>query len=1516
MKPSSKKAKFFYLAMVLAVVASLLTFGQAFSAESVDQSYEPNSFSRTQIVGNVNGVQFTVFQTFKAGQNGPLTGVKVYKTSATGTANTLGLLRAEIVATDSNGRPTGATLTSGSIPNPANNAWATIPFANDLHIKSGDVLAIKMSCLNCASGTFYRLGSNITSTSNLAYLDGSVFTQRSNNRTIFNNASEDLGFATLMEEASKNADLSALSVSEGTLSPSFEVETLEYDVTVPYATDSIQLKGSLDDVNAVGLTINGSSVKDGEFSSDINLVVGETSIPVVVTAEDGASSKIYTVNVTREEPSTEADLSALVTSSGELDQTFAEETYSYSVDVENEVSEIKVTPTSVHAGAKISIDGSDVVSGSASAPIALAVGDNTITVNITAEDSTTTSSYTLNVYRSPVRVSIDAPADASVTSDQTPEMKGTVYGGASLNVKVEDSANNSVFTDSVTADNTGAWSSNLTSDLSEGSYTLTVTDAVYPKNKKTVSFNIDLTGPEITYETNVEATNNWFNEDVTFTFECSDAAADVAECPEPVTVDTEGTDQSFEVTATDTLGNSKTIKIEDIDLDKTAPTITGYPTSDPNNYGWYNAPVTVTFVCQDDLSGYDACENDQTLTTEGLGQSAVGSVTDVAGNTATFTVENIDIDLSGPEVETTISGTKNGDWYNTDVTVDFTCTDSLSDVVDCPEQISLTTDGSYDDISATVTDLAENSTTINVEEIKIDKTTPTMTAEVVGGTKTNGWYTQPVTVKFTCDDTGSGVVSCPDDVVLDESGADQSVTKTVSDNAGNTFEVKVEDIDIDLELAEITFEILGTQGENGWYTSDVTVDFTCTDDAAGVKNCPQDITYTANGTQAAATYSVVDNVERSAVDAGVNVPEIKIDKTAPVITASVSGTPNQAGWYNQPVTVTFTCTDIGSTVNTCTSPVELSTNGANNTATGTVKDFAGNTATVTTNPIKIDLNAPSKINNLSSINVTSTSVRLSWSAATDNNALDDYSILRNGQEIAKTKLTDYLDQNLQPNTTYEYTIVARDVASNTTSSNTISAKTLANNEVTVYYRVPAAWNGIANIHYARTGGTWTTLPGVRMNTSNIYPGFAVLTINLNTSSGIVAAFNNNNNVWDNNGTKNYSISAGIFTISNGVLTQGTPPADTTAPTVPAGLASSNVATTSLTISWSASTDASGIESYTVFRNGQQIGTTTNTTFNDTNLTANTTYTYTVSAKDKAGNNSAQSASISVKTLANTSNTVTVFYKVPSGTVSNIHYRPIGGTWTTSPGVAMTPSNFAGFNTITLSIGSATGIEAAFNNNAGVWDSNSSKNYLINAGTFTVIGSSVIPGQPDLVAPSVPQNLVTTNVQGTAVSLKWDASTDPSGIRNYVIFRNGTRIATMTITSFTNSNLTLSTGYTYTIAAVDNFGNQSAQSAPLAVTTAANNTLTVYYKVPSGTVSNIHWARLGTTTWTALPGTKMNASNITGFNVITLNIGSATGINAAFNNNAGVWDSNGGLNYTINMGVATVNAGKVTVGLPQ
>ncbi|MDZ7644916.1 MAG: cadherin-like beta sandwich domain-containing protein [Woeseiaceae bacterium] len=202
--------------------------------------------------------------------------------------------------------------------------------------------------------------------------------------------------------ASSDAELSALSVSEGALDPGFSSDVTDYAVTVGNAVTEITVTATASDAAAT-LTVDGAATDSGAASAPIDLAVGTTQIDVVVTAEDG-TTKTYRIAVTRE-ASSDATLSALALSAAALNETFDPATTAYTADVGNDVDSTTVTATANDDAATLEIDGTPTDSGTASDPIALAVGDNAITVTVTAGDGATTETYTITVTRAepPVR---------------------------------------------------------------------------------------------------------------------------------------------------------------------------------------------------------------------------------------------------------------------------------------------------------------------------------------------------------------------------------------------------------------------------------------------------------------------------------------------------------------------------------------------------------------------------------------------------------------------------------------------------------------------------------------------------------------------------------------------------------------------------------------------------------------------------------------------------------------------------------------------------------------------------------------------------------------------------------------------------------------------------------------------------------------------------------------------------------------------------------------------------------
>ena len=109
---------------------------------------------------------------------------------------------------------------------------------------------------------------------------------------------------------------------------------------------------------------------------------------------------------------TDATLSSLVLSHGILNPVFSSDTYEYTAEVGHSTASLTVTPTAGFAYAAIQVNGIDTASGSTSNEIPLEVGENTITIVVTAQDGTTTKTYTVTV--GPYTVTFDSKGGSAV----------------------------------------------------------------------------------------------------------------------------------------------------------------------------------------------------------------------------------------------------------------------------------------------------------------------------------------------------------------------------------------------------------------------------------------------------------------------------------------------------------------------------------------------------------------------------------------------------------------------------------------------------------------------------------------------------------------------------------------------------------------------------------------------------------------------------------------------------------------------------------------------------------------------------------------------------------------------------------------------------------------------------------------------------------------------------------------------------------------------------------------------
>jgi len=275
-----------------------------------------------------------------------------------------------------------------------------------------------------------------------------------------------------------------------------------------------------------------------------------------------------------------------------------------------------------------------------------------------------------------------------------------------------------------------------------------------------------------------------------------------------------------------------------------------------------------------------------------------------------------------------------------------------------------------------------------------------------------------------------------------------------------------------------------------------------------------------------------------------------------------------------------------------------------------------------------DVEAPSAPTGLIVINLTQVSASIGWIAANDNTGVTGYDVYINGTKVNSSLVTTtaFTANNLLASTTYNIVVVARDAAGN----QSVNSETLT--LTTPDTQAPSAPGGLSssNLTASTVTLTWTAATdnvgvagydifqnGIKINASPVTVlSYAVTGLSQATSySFLVKA----------------SDAAGNTSAASISITVTTP--DTESPSAPVSLVSSNITASSVTLTWTAATDNTGVTGYDVYRNGTKINTTivAATTYAATSLSPTTTYGFYVIARDAAGNLSAASNTISVTT---------------------------------------------------------------------------------------------------------------------------------------------------------------------------------------------------------------------------------------------------------------------------------------------
>jgi chitodextrinase len=294
---------------------------------------------------------------------------------------------------------------------------------------------------------------------------------------------------------------------------------------------------------------------------------------------------------------------------------------------------------------------------------------------------------------------------------------------------------------------------------------------------------------------------------------------------------------------------------------------------------------------------------------------------------------------------------------------------------------------------------------------------------------------------------------------------------------------------------------------------------------------------------------------------------------------------------------------------------------------------------------------------------------------------------------------------------------------------------------------------------------------------------------------------------------------------------------------PAGLASSNVADNSFSLSWAA---VSGAVSYDVSVGGT-VTTVSGTSTSITGLTAGTAYACKVRANCESGS-SAYSEEVTVTTTGSNCVTGPVTLSLTfDNYASETSWSLVSGGSTVASGSGYTANGSTITETFNVPAGDYTfTINDAYGD--GICCSYGSGSYTLRDAGNNVIASGgdfgssesvqycTEGGEADSQAPTAPANVSASDVTKSSATISWDASSDNIEVTAYDVYVDGSFNGAATATSYTLSGLAAGTSYSIAVKAKDAAGNESAEGMVTLTTLSAN----IAYCDSKGTNTSDEW----------------------------------------------------------------------------
>ena len=397
----------------------------------------------------------------------------------------------------------------------------------------------------------------------------------------------------------------------------------------------------------------------------------------------------------------------------------------------------------------------------------------------------------------------------------------------------------------------------------------------------------------------------------------------------------------------------------------------------------------------------------------------------------------------GVSITPSCDGVANGcstGWYKSSVTVSFSVSGSNLKGVDCPDR-TISSDTAGTDVSCVVT-LTDNSITGLVVTIKRDATPPSITAIAAARPPdVNGWYNHALGVAASGTDATSGIASCTSVTYGGPDSATASVSGTCTDNAGNVSAAKTITFPYDATPPAVSPAPARSADANGWYNHPVSVAFQGSDGVSGLDSCTSG-DYSGPDNAAAA---VTGTCRDKAGNTGTASFALQYDSTPPTVDgAAADRPPDRNGWYNRPVTVTYTGSDATSGIGACDSVTYGKPDDPTASVSGRCEDKAGNKSAAAPFSFRYD-SSPPKLAKLTAAS-SGGAVTLAWSAAADVASLKVERRAGDGAPVtlySGKRIERFVDTKARDGSRYAYSVVAADAAGNATTEKVVGTPSAA-----------------------------------------------------------------------------------------------------------------------------------------------------------------------------------------------------------------------------------------------------------------------------------------------------------------------------------------------------------------------------------------------------------------------------------------------------------------------------------------